>query len=319
VNPVALGRVGSHPLRPDEAGIRVERGRGRVVGLPADPDALAAEVDEAAKARREEVAREAAALVVVLGAHRFHESDPRDGVVPAVRVAGALLRLGDDQEVEVGTVERRLAEAVLDGRTVASAERVRSVGAVGSAVKVVAVRARPAVMKTGYPAMTLLDGVNLMAERTPAKKPPRDPRRTGEASSPEQPVLLSGGNPQIAKGDGDAPVQAYIAAMPGWKQGVGRRLDALIVRTVPDVRKAVRWNSPFYGVEGQGWFVSYHCFTKYVKVTFLRGAHLEPLPPVASKDPNTRYVHIFERESPDDELLERWFEQAAAMPGDPLF
>ena len=96
-----------------------------------------------------------------------------------------------------------------------------------------------------------------------------------------KPTLLSGGNPQIAKADGDAPVQAYIAAMPGWKRDVGRRLDALIVRTVPDVRKAVRWNSPFYGIEGQGWFLNFHCFTKYVKVAFFRGTSLVRFPPAS--------------------------------------
>lgn len=129
------------------------------------------------------------------------------------------------------------------------------------------------------------------------------------------PRLLSGGNPQIAKGEGDAPVQAYIAAMPGWKQDAGRWLDGLIVRTVPDVRKAVKWNSPFYGVEGQGWFLSYHCMTRYIKLAFFSGALLEPPPPVASKDPNTRYVHIFEDERPDDERLASWIRQAADLPG----
>jgi hypothetical protein len=131
-------------------------------------------------------------------------------------------------------------------------------------------------------------------------------------------TLLSGGNPQIAKADGDAPVQAYIAAMPGWKRDAGRRLDQLIERTVPSVKKAVRWNSPFYGVEGQGWFLSYHCFEKYIKVSFLRGAKLDPLPPVESKDPNTRYYHIFETEF-DEASLTGWIRQAAAVPGDPLF
>ena len=126
--------------------------------------------------------------------------------------------------------------------------------------------------------------------------------------------LLSGGNPQIPKGDGDAPVQAYIAAMPGWKSEAGRRLDKLIEKTVPDVRKAVKWNSPFYGVEGQGWFLSFHCFTKYIKVTFFRGAQFDPLPPVGSKDPNTRYVHIEEGELDEAQLAE-WIRQAAAIPG----
>ena len=127
--------------------------------------------------------------------------------------------------------------------------------------------------------------------------------------------LLSGGNPQIAKADGDAPVQAYIAAMPEWKGDVGRRLDELIVRAVPGVRKAVRWNSPFYGVEGRGWFLSYHVFTRYVKVTFLNGASLSPLPPVESKDKDTRYYHIYEDGQIDEEQMADWIRQAAALPG----
>lgn len=128
-------------------------------------------------------------------------------------------------------------------------------------------------------------------------------------------VLLSGGNPQIAKGDGDAPVQAYIAAMPGWKSDLGRRLDKLVEKAVPEVRKAVRWNSPFYGVEGQGWFVSFHCFTKYVKLTFFRGTQLEPMPPGTSKDPNTRYLDIREDDVVDEAQLTNWLRQAAAIPG----
>lgn len=128
-------------------------------------------------------------------------------------------------------------------------------------------------------------------------------------------VLLSGGNPQIAKGDGDTPVQAYIAAMPEWKSALGKRLDALIEKAVPGVRKAVRWNSPFYGVEGQGWFVSFHCFTKYVKLTFFRGTSLEPMPPGTSKDPNTRYLDIREDDVVDEDQLVDWLRQAAAIPG----
>lgn len=135
----------------------------------------------------------------------------------------------------------------------------------------------------------------------------------------KQPVLLSGGNPQIAKADGDAPVEAYIVAMPGWKHDVGRNLDALILRTVPNVRKAVRWNSPFYGIEGYGWFLSFHCFTKYVKVTFLNGSSLRPLPPVESKDPNTRYFHIHEDGQMDEELVANWIRQASELPGENLF
>ena len=133
------------------------------------------------------------------------------------------------------------------------------------------------------------------------------------------PRLLSGGNPQIPKGDGDGPVQDYIAAMPGWKHDAGRQLDDLIERIVPDVKKAVRWNSPFYGVEGRGWFLSYHCFTRYMKVTFLRGSQLDPLPPEKSKDPNTRYLHIYEDRRVDDEQLTKWIRQAARMPGEALF
>jgi hypothetical protein len=129
------------------------------------------------------------------------------------------------------------------------------------------------------------------------------------------PVLLAGGNPQIPKGDGDAPVQAYIAAMPGWKSAVGRRLDELISRTVPGVRKAVKWNSPFYGVEDQGWFLSFHCYTRYVKLAFFRGAALHPLPPVESKDANTRYVHIHEGDPIDEAQLAGWIKQASELPG----
>ena len=129
-----------------------------------------------------------------------------------------------------------------------------------------------------------------------------------------KPVLLSGGNPQIAKADGDAPVQTYIAAMPGWKRDIGRRLDALIVRTVPNVRKAVRWNSPFYGIEGQDWFLSYHVFTRYVKLTFLSGASLCPVPPGSGKDPHARWIDIYE-DGLDEEQLATWIRQAASLPG----
>lgn len=135
----------------------------------------------------------------------------------------------------------------------------------------------------------------------------------------DTPKLLSGGNPQIPRGDGDGPVQAYIAAMPGWKHDVGRRLDDLIVKTVPDVRKAVRWNSPFYGVEGQGWFLSYHCFTRYIKVTFLNGASLDPKPPVASKHRDVRYLHVPEDGEFDEARFIDWVQQAAGLPGEPLF
>jgi hypothetical protein len=135
----------------------------------------------------------------------------------------------------------------------------------------------------------------------------------GEAA--EEPKLLSGGNPQIPKGDGDGPVQAYLAAMPGWKSDAGRHLDALIVRTVPEVRKAVRWNSPFYGTSEHGWFLNMHCLTKYIKVAFFNGASLNPLPPVASKSEGVRYLHIFEDDTLDEELLADWIRQASALPG----
>jgi hypothetical protein len=129
-----------------------------------------------------------------------------------------------------------------------------------------------------------------------------------------KPRLLAGGNPQIAKADGAAPVTAYIAAMPGWKRDIGRRLDAVIVRSVPGVRKAVKWNSPFYGVEGQGWFLSFHCFTNYVKVTFFYGALLRPPPPVESKHKDVRYVDVREDEL-DEAQMAAWIRQAAALPG----
>ncbi|MEL7157733.1 MAG: DUF1801 domain-containing protein [Actinomycetota bacterium] len=127
--------------------------------------------------------------------------------------------------------------------------------------------------------------------------------------------MLSGGNPQIPKGDGPEPVAAYLDAMPGWKQVVGRRLDALIEQAVPDVRRAVRWNSPFYGVDGEGWFASFHCFDRYVKVTFLNGARLDPAPPVESADPDTRYAHVHEDEMIDEARFLHWFTQAASQPG----
>ena len=143
-----------------------------------------------------------------------------------------------------------------------------------------------------------------------AKKPAAKP-----ASA--KPVLLSGGNPQIAKGYGDAPVQAYIAAMPGWKRDVGRRLDALIARTVPGVAKAVKWNSPFYGVEDGVWFLSLHCFTKYIKVTFFRGLSLRPVPPGASKHKDVRYLDIYEDQL-DEAQFVAWVKQASQLPGERL-
>jgi hypothetical protein len=145
-----------------------------------------------------------------------------------------------------------------------------------------------------------------------AKKKPDATRAPAKAGKP---ALLAGGNPQIPKGEGDAPVQVYIAAMPGWKREIGQRLDALIVRTVPGVHKAVKWNSPFYGVADQGWFLSVHCFTKYVKVTFFNGASLTPVPPGASKHEAVRYLDIHENEPFDEAQFGRWLEQASQLPG----
>lgn len=144
-----------------------------------------------------------------------------------------------------------------------------------------------------------------MAGKDPASTPGPD----------DGPVLLSGGNPQIPKGDGDAPVLAFIEASPGWKQEAARWLDDLIVRTIPGVQKAVRWNSPFYGVNDDGWFMSMHHFNRYVKVTFLKGTQIDPMPPVSSKDPDARYAHIMEGESPDEAQWADWIEQAARLPG----
>ena len=143
-----------------------------------------------------------------------------------------------------------------------------------------------------------------------AAKPARE-------SGAEEVVLLSGGNPQIAKGYGDAPVQAYIAAMPGWKSAIGRRLDAIIEKAVPGVSKAVKWNSPFYGVERDSWFLSLHCFTSYIKVTFFRGTSLDPVPPGKSKHPEVRYLDIREGELDESQFTE-WVKQASKLPGEKL-
>jgi hypothetical protein len=145
----------------------------------------------------------------------------------------------------------------------------------------------------------------------PRKTVPKSPTRTIA-----KPALLAGGNPQIAKADGDAPVRAYIAAMPGWKRDVGRRLDALIARTVPGVHKAVKWNSPFYGIEGQGWFLNVHCFTNYVKVAFFRGTSLRPVPPGESKHKNVRYLDIHKDDQLDEAQLVAWVKQASQLPGE---
>lgn len=141
-------------------------------------------------------------------------------------------------------------------------------------------------------------------------------KKTAAKRVAARPALLAGGNPQIAKAAGDAPVQAYITAMPGWKSDVGRRLDALITRTVPGVRKAVKWNSPFYGIEEQLWFLSFHCFAKYIKVAFFRGAALRPVPPGASKQKDVRYLDIHEADRLDETQFAAWVKQASQLPGE---
>jgi hypothetical protein len=168
-------------------------------------------------------------------------------------------------------------------------------------------------------------GANAMAGKKSSKskkvaKKAAKPRKAATKSPSRKtstPALLSGGNPQIAKAYGDAPVQAYIAAMPGWKSEVGRRLDALIARTVRGVHKAVKWNSPFYGVDGEGWFLSYHCFARYIKVAFFRGTSLRPVPPGESKHKEVRYLDIYEDEL-DEAQFVSWVKQASQLPGEKL-
>lgn len=149
----------------------------------------------------------------------------------------------------------------------------------------------------------------------PKAKKPTDVKKKSRRKKESKPVLLSGGNPQIRIGYGDAPVDDYIAAMPGWKSGVGRRLDTLIVGNLPCVRKAVKWNSPFYGIEGLGWLISFHCFTKYVKVTFFSGASLKPLPPGPSRNEGVRYLDVREDDHFDEEQFADWVRQSCQLPG----
>ena len=159
-------------------------------------------------------------------------------------------------------------------------------------------------------------GKKAAAKRVAAKADmPRKSASKSRSRKLVKPALLAGDNPQIAKADGDAPVQAYVAAMPGWKRDVGRRLDALIVRTVPGVRKAVKWNSPLYGVEGQGWFLGIHTFTNYLKVAFFRGRSLRPVPPGGSKGKDRRYLDIHEDDQIDEAQLAAWVKQASQLPG----
>jgi hypothetical protein len=154
----------------------------------------------------------------------------------------------------------------------------------------------------------------------PAKKAAKTakPRKPLPKAKPGQPVLLTGGNPQIAKGYGDAPVQAWIAAAPGWKSDVGKRLDAIITRALPGVQKAVKWNSPMYGADDRTFFLGLHCMTKYVKVAFFNGAHLDPLPPVGSKQKNVRYFHVNEGDDIDEAQFARWVKQASKLPGEKM-
>lgn len=153
-----------------------------------------------------------------------------------------------------------------------------------------------------------------MADKAPRKR--TRPRKAVDGSPAKAPKLLSGGNPQIPKGYGDAPVQAYISAMPGWKREAGRRIDALIERAVPGVHKAVKWNSPLYGKDGDGWFLSLHCYDKYIKIAFFRGTSLDPVPPEASKMAGTRYVHLREGEDFDEAQFTDWVKQASRLPGE---
>ena len=166
----------------------------------------------------------------------------------------------------------------------------------------------------------------LAARKSPVSKPapaklgsgggqPAEGKKSAPSRAKKKVRLLAGGNPQIAKADGDAPVQAYIAALSGWKQELAGRLDQLITQVVPDVQKAVKWNSPFYGLEGKGWFLGVHTFTRYLKVNFFRGSALRPLPPVTSSGGETRYVHLSPEEPFDEAQLADWIRQAAALPG----
>jgi hypothetical protein len=149
-----------------------------------------------------------------------------------------------------------------------------------------------------------------------ASKTPKKSKKSTRSTTSKKVLLLSGGNPQIAKADGDAPVQAYIAAMPGWKRKIGRQLDELIVRTLPKVRKAIKWNSPFYGMEGMGWFLSFHVFTNYIKVAFFSGTSLRPLPPGESKQKTVRYLDIRKDDQIDETQFASWVKQASKLPGE---
>ncbi len=196
-----------------------------------------------------------------------------------------------------------------------------------AAAKRVAAKPRKTAPKAAKPRKTAPKAAKPRKTAPKAATKADRPRKSAPKSLPKssarrsaKPALLAGGNPQIAKGDGDAPVEAYIAAMPGWKRDVGRRLDALIVGAVPGVVKAVKWNSPFYGIEGEreenGWFLSFHCFTKYIKVAFFRGASLRPVPPGESKSKDVRYLDIHEDDQLDEAQFAAWVKQASLLPGE---
>jgi len=185
----------------------------------------------------------------------------------------------------------------------------------GSARRAIDIREGEQVHTVAFKALVKA-AVARNAMPTPRSRDAESSERSAAAKKTKPGKLLSGGNPQIAKADGDAPVQAFIAAMPGWKRDIGQRLDALIVRTVPNVQKAVRWNSPFYGSEGQGWFLGIHCFAKYIKVAFFRGTALSPMPPVESKQKEVRYLHVFEDAQFDEAQFARWVKQASELPGE---
>jgi hypothetical protein len=173
------------------------------------------------------------------------------------------------------------------------------------------VASKPAKKKVGKT-------VKKKAAKKPAKKFAKKPATAGTSRVAARPKLLSGDNPQIAKGHGDAPVQAYIAAIPGWKREVARRVDEIVSRAIPGVRKAVKWNSPLYGVESQSWFLSMHCFRKYVKVAFFRGASLSPLPPGESKQKHVRYFDIHEHDALDEAQFTAWVQRASELPGEKM-
>jgi hypothetical protein len=172
--------------------------------------------------------------------------------------------------------------------------------------------------KTEKPNKSRKPKASRKAAKKAAQRSASKPRKKAATRGAAKPRLLSGGNPQIAKGYGNEPVQAYIAAMPGWKSAVGRRLDKLIERTVPGVFKAVKWNSPLYGIEGQGWFIGVHVFARYVKVAFFRGASLRPLPPGESRHQHVRYLDIHEDEPIDEAQLASWVKQASELPGEKM-